>query len=444
MKTIVTKFGGSSLASTEQFRKVAAIIQADPNRRVVVASAPGKRSGADVKVTDLLYRCYEQAVSGGDYRPVLEQIRLRFAEIISGLGVSFDLDRELAVIDQHLQQNPEREYMASRGEYLNAGILAAFLGWTFCDTAELVRFSAEGVFDAEQTQTLLSTALQRTERAVLPGFYGASEDGTIHTFSRGGSDVTGALAARAAQAELYENWTDVSGMLAADPRIVENPRAIDYISYQELRELSYMGASVLHEDAVFPVRKAGIPINIRNTNRPEDPGTMIVAVLPESRRPRIITGIAGRTGFSSIQVEKPMMNAEIGFGAKLLQILASYGVPFEHCPTGIDTMSVLVNKEHLQPVRTQVLAEIQEKLQPEILTVEDNLALIAVVGQGMASARGTAARIFGKLADNGVNIRMIDQGSSELNIIIGVDEADYQMAVCSCYAAGVDDNQQNC
>ena len=435
MKTIVVKFGGSSLASAGQFKKVADIIRADAARRYVVASAPGKRDSADTKVTDLLYRCYDLAAAKQDFAPVLAQIEARFADIAAGLGLTFDVAGEIAVIRAHLEQNPQRDYMASRGEYLNSKLLAAYLGYDFLDPAKAVRFFENGAFDSETTNEDLAAALSNSERCVVAGFYGALPDGTIHTFSRGGSDVTGAIVARAVKADIYENWTDVSGMLSADPRIVENPRTIAQITYKELRELSYMGASVLHEDAVFPVQKANIPINIRNTNRPSDAGTMIVPATSGRRATRKVTGVAGHTGFSSILIDKAMMNGEIGFGAKLLTILARHGVSFEHCPSGIDTMSIVVSTASLAPAREAVLAEIEQELHPDHLSVEDNLALIAVVGQGMIYSKGVAASIFGAIADAKINIRMIDQGSSELNIIIAVQEADYETAIRSIYHA---------
>lgn len=429
MKPIVAKFGGSSLSDAAQFRKVADIVRGDPDRRYVVASAPGKRSSADTKVTDLLYRCYDLAAEGADFAPVLDQIRERFTEIIDDLGLAFNLDPELDAIAAHLRGKPEREYMASRGEYLNSKLLAAYLGYAFLDAAEAVRFTPDGRFLAEETNTRLSDALRRVERAVIPGFYGADADGGIHTFSRGGSDVTGALVARAVNARLYENWTDVSGMLFTDPRIVPDPPTIDYITYKELRELSYMGASVLHEDAVFPVRASGIPINIRNTNRPADAGTMIAHDLPKGAAQRPVTGVAGRKGFAALQVELSLMNNEIGFGARLLNILSAHGVPFEHCPTGIDTISVVMDAAAFNACRDAVLRQIELQLRPDHLSVEEHLAMIAVVGHGMGGQRGIAARIFSAVAEAGVNIRMIDQGSSELNIIVGVDEADYEAAI---------------
>jgi len=435
MKPIVAKFGGSSLADAAQFRKVANIIHSDESRRYIVASAPGKRDKSDTKVTDLLYRCYDLAAEKQDFSPVLAQIRSRFAEIMDELSIDFPLDDELNAIAMRLAAAPERDYMASRGEYLNAKLLAAYLGFRFIDAADAVRFSANGRFIAEGTNEALSSALRGVEYAVIPGFYGADDAGRIHTFSRGGSDVTGALVARAINAKLYENWTDVSGMLFTDPRIVPNPAAIEQISYRELRELSYMGASVLHEDAVFPVRAAGIPINIRNTNRPADAGTMISHNPPVSDNGRPVTGVAGRKGFAALQVELSLMNNEIGFGARLLNILAAHGVSFEHCPTGIDTMSVVVDSASFNACREAVLRQIELQLHPDHLSVEEGLALIAVVGHGMGGMRGVAARVFSAVAGANVNIRMIDQGSSELNIIIGVDEVDYETAIRAICAA---------
>ena len=425
----VCKFGGSSLADAVQFRKVADIIHSESCRRYVVASAPGKRNSADTKVTDMLYRCYDLASSGEDFEPQLAAIEERFAGIIAELDLNFTLKSEIAAIRNHLRGKLSRDYMASRGEYLNSKILAAYLGFPFVDPADSIRFTLDGRFLADETAENLSAALADKEYAVIPGFYGADSAGNIHTFSRGGSDVTGSLVAQAVKADIYENWTDVSGMLFTDPHVVPDPQTIDLLTYRELRELSYMGASVLHEDAVFPVRKAGIPINIRNTNRPGDAGTMIVPTAPKGARTPTITGIAGKRGFVTIHVEKSMMNGEVGFGARMLAIFAKHGVPFEHCPTGIDTISVVVSSAIFHGVEEALMADIEAVLQPDHLEVEDGLAMIAVVGRGMVAARGTAARLFRAVADAGINIRMIDQGSSELNIIIGVEEADYEAAV---------------
>ena len=432
MNPIVVKFGGSSLATAGQFEKVTAIIRENPGRRYVVASAPGKRFSGDTKVTDLLYRCYDAACAGQDFAPALDEIRQRFADIISELQLQVDLAPDFAAIEAHLRTSPQRDYMASRGEYLNSRLLAAYLGFAFVDAAQMVLFRADGSFDAEATNTAIGHALVSIDRAVIPGFYGAMPDGTIHTFSRGGSDVTGSIVARAVGAELYENWTDVSGVLAADPRIIEHPHVVDYITYRELRELSYMGASVLHEDAIFPVRKEGIPINIRNTNRPEDPGTMIVE--NTSKRPRYtITGVAGKKGFCAMNIDKAMMNSEVGFGRKVLEVFEKNGISFEHMPSGIDTMSVLVHQDEFQEKEQSVLAGIQRAVHPDIVTLESDLAVIAVVGRGMKAMRGTAARIFAALAHAKINVKMIDQGSSELNIIIGVTDDDFEPAIRAIY-----------
>ena len=433
METIVVKFGGTSLASASQIRKAAEIIRANEARRYVVCSAPGKRFHDDMKVTDLLYRCQKLAADHQDFEPVLAEVEARFSDIVRELGISFPLDVEFAIIREHLETRHERDYMASRGEYLNSKIIAAYLGFPFVDPAESVCFQDSGELDAERTNHRLFAALATLDNAVVAGFYGARNDGVIHTFSRGGSDITGSLVARATGAKLYENWTDVSGMLAADPNIVDKPRRIDYISYQELRELSYMGSSVFHEDAMFPCQRAGIPINIRNTNAPEDPGTMIVASLPRILPPRTVTGIAGHKGFTSIQIEKAMMNSEVGFAARLLGIFADYNVSVEHFPSGIDTMSVVVNSDALGESRERIMQDIRDRLRPDALIAEEHLALIAVVGHGMSYATGVAARIFSAVSSAGINIRMIDQGSSEINIIIAVEERDCENAIRSIY-----------
>ncbi|MBQ6972014.1 MAG: aspartate kinase [Synergistaceae bacterium] len=434
-RTITAKFGGTSLADASQIRKVAEIIKSNPERRYVVASAPGKRFSADIKVTDLLYSCYSEFAKGDEYSGTLAKIKARYAEIVSELGIKFDVGAEIEAIENELRYYPPADYLASRGEYLNSKIIAEFLGWEFVDAAEVIFFDENGNFDGEQTFMTMSARLRDIPNAVIPGFYGSMPRGVIKTFSRGGSDVTGSIVARATQSDIYENWTDVSGMLSADPRIVDRPRTIAHITYTELRELSYMGASVLHEDAVFPVRKAGIPINIRNTNSPDDPGTLIAASIPADIKRSPVTGIAGRKGFTSIRVEKSQMNGETGFGARLLYIFARNGVPFEHCPTGIDTISVVVNSSAFDSKREEILREIKNELSPDFITIEKNLAAIAVVGEGMVSARGTAAKVFGALAGAGVNIRMIDQGSDELNIIIGVDDSDYETSIKALYSA---------
>lgn len=431
MKKVV-KFGGSSLASAEQFKKVGNIIRAEESRRYVIPSAPGKRFSDDVKVTDMLYKCYGAAVKGKKFTDLLKDIQERYNEIIEGLGLTLSLEEEFEIIRDNFAKKAGRDYAASRGEYLNGIIMANYLGYEFIDAAEVIFFDEEGKFDADKTDEILSERLNKAERAVIPGFYGSLPDGTIKTFSRGGSDVTGSIVAKAAKVDLYENWTDVSGFLIADPRIISNPKSIEAITYKELRELSYMGATVLHEDAIFPVRKEGIPINIRNTNAPEDKGTLIVEAT--CRHPKYtITGIAGKQGFASITIEKAMMNSEVGFGRKVLQVFEDNHISFEHMPSGIDTMTVFVHQSEFEETEQKVLAGIHHAVQPDSIELESDLALIAVVGRGMRATRGTAGRIFSALAHANVNVKMIDQGSSELNIVIGVRNHDFENAVKAIY-----------
>ena len=431
MKKVV-KFGGSSLASAEQFKKVADIIHADEERRYVVPSAPGKRFDKDTKVTDMLYSCYHLAEAGEDFESELAAIEERYQEIIDGLGLAISLKEEFETITENFKEKAGENYAASRGEYLNGIVMAAYLGYEFVDAAQTIRFKDSGEFDSELTNQILGQRLADLSHAVIPGFYGAYADGRVKTFSRGGSDITGSIVARASGADLYENWTDVSGFLVTDPRLIENPEVIDTITYRELRELSYMGATVLHEDAIFPVRKAGIPINIRNTNRPKDNGTMIVS--STCHKPRFtITGIAGKKGFVTVNIEKDMMNSEIGFGRKVLEEFEKQGISFEHIPSGIDTMSIVVHQEEFEEHEQKVLAGIQRAVHPDYLEVEGDLALIAVVGRAMRANRGTAGRIFSALAHANINVKMIDQGSSEWNIIVGVRNDDFERAIRAIY-----------
>ena len=431
MKKVV-KFGGSSLASAKQFEKVGNIIRADKSRAYVVPSAPGKRNDKDEKVTDLLYQCYDAAVADKSYKAILEKIEERYMDIIKGLSLNMSLTEEFKTIEKNFLNKAGRDYAASRGEYLNGLIMAEYLGFPFIDSSEVIFFDENGNFEADVTDQVLSQRLSQTETAVIPGFYGAKHDGTIKTFSRGGSDVTGSVVARAIHADMYENWTDVSGVLVADPRIIKNPEVIETITYRELRELAYMGASVLHEDAIFPVRKEGIPINIRNTNQPEDNGTLIVE--STCRKPNYtITGIAGKKGFCSINIEKAMMNAEVGFGRKVLEVFEKYGISFEHIPSGIDTMTVFVHQSEFEEFEQSVIAGIHRAVEPDFVEMESDLALVAVVGRGMKATRGTAGRIFSALAHSRVNVKMIDQGSSELNIIIGVKNSDFEEAIKAIY-----------
>jgi aspartate kinase len=431
MKKVV-KFGGSSLASAGQFKKVGNIINSDPDRKYVIPSAPGKRFAKDTKVTDMLYHCYETAVSGEDFSEILEQIKARYNEIIQGLGLELSLEDEFKTIEAAFKDKAGSDYAASRGEYLNGLVMANYLGYEFIDPVKYIFFSKDGSLDQDKTYDALGKKLSKTERAVIPGFYGCGADGKVQTFSRGGSDVTGSIVAKAVLADIYENWTDVSGVLVADPRIIENPKPIDTVTYKELRELSYMGASVLHEDAIFPVRTEGIPINIRNTNAPEDRGTFIVestCVKPEYT----ITGIAGKKGFVSITIEKDMMNSQVGFGRRVLEAFEREGVSFEHMPSGIDTLTVFVHQDEFQQKEQAVLASLHRSVHPDSVEMESDLALIAVVGRGMRATRGTAGRIFSALAHANVNVKMIDQGSSELNIIIGVQNKDFEAAIKAIY-----------
>ena len=429
----VTKFGGSSLADAGCIRKAAEIIRADRARRYVVVSAPGKRFSTDEKITDLLIRCQKLGVRKLDFSVPFRTLRERFLEITAGLGLSLDLRPELDDLEEKLAVGVSLDYSASRGEYFNAKILAAYLGFPFLDAKEVVRFRKDGELDDEETLTVLSDALKKLPRAVIPGFYGATGDGEITVFSRGGSDITGSLVAEAAKADLYENWTDVSGLLMADPRIVPDPRPIEVVTYRELRDLSYMGASVLHEDAIYPVRRAKIPINIRNTNLPQDPGTMIVEEAEKSDG--IVTGVAGKKGIGAIHIEKEMMNNELGFGRRVLSVLEDRGISFEHFPSGIDTMTVVVEKAYLLGRENELIQAMQEAVHPDRIHLVEDLCLIAVVGRGMINSPGTAARLFSALAKEKINIRMIDQGSSELNIIVALDEKDYEKAIRAIYSA---------
>ena len=428
----VLKFGGTSLADAEHFRQVAEIVKSDPDRKYVVASAPGKRFNNDNKVTDMLYRCYELAADEKDITDEFEAIKERYTQIIRDLELDLDLSEVFEKIRHSFIHNSGRDYIASRGEYLNAMILAKYLGFQFIDAKKCIFFNDDGHFNADKTNEVLREYLKKHEYAVIPGFYGSMPNGTIKTFSRGGSDITGAIVARAASASIYENWTDVSGFLMADPKYINNPAVIHTITYKELRELSYMGATVLHEDSIFPVRYSKIPINIRNTNKPEDKGTFIVPETDEIPE-HVITGVAGKVGFSTVTIEKDMINAEIGCGRKILQAIEENGVSYEHFPTGIDTMSVIISTKQLKKKRADVMASICRAVNPENISIEENLALIAIVGRGMVKAKGTAARVFLALANSGVNVRMIDQGSSELNIIVGIEEHDYSTAINAIY-----------
>lgn len=437
----VAKFGGSSVSDAIQLAKVKEIVEYDPDRRYVVVSAPGKRFSDDTKITDLLYLCKAHIDHNVPYDQVFQVIYDRFVAIEHNLGLDVNLQEEFRLINENLQAGASEDYLASRGEYLSALISAAYLGYDFVDTAGLIQFDEKGKLLNEETNNALAQELSKHERAVLPGFYGTYPDGRIKTFSRGGSDITGSLVARAVKADVYENWTDVSGFLMADPRIVKNAKPISTISYKELRELSYMGASVLHEDAVYPVRLAGIPINIRNTNEPKDPGTTITAEA-SPKEDTIIAGIAGHKDFTVIGIYKSMMNENRGFVRRLLEILNNYDVPLEHMPSGIDTISIVVSDKYLNGKLDDIVEEIQRKLQPETIDVFEKIALIATVGKGMDKRPGVSAKLFTALYKAGVNVRMIDQGSSEMNIIIGVENKDFETAIKAIYNAFVEDKAE--
>ncbi len=428
----VVKFGGTSLADAHQFEKAGEIVRAESSRRYVVPSAPGKRNPSDTKVTDMLYACYAQAEADADFSELFGRIQDRYQEIIDGLHLDLSLTEEFALIEANFRAHAGRDYAASRGEYLNGIIMADYLGYTFVDAAEVVFFRENGEFDDQKTNEVMGDRLKNMPNAVIPGFYGIGADGRVKTFSRGGSDITGSIVARAVQADVYENWTDVSGFLIADPRIIPNPEKISMITYRELRELAYMGAGVLHEDCIFPVRREGIPINIRNTNQPDDEGTWIVESTCQKSR-FVITGIAGKKGFCSVNIEKDKMNMEIGFGRRVLQAFEDNGISFEHVPSGIDTMTVFVHQNEFMNKEQNVVAALHRLANPDMVDIEADIALIAVVGRGMKSTRGTAARIFAALAHENINIRMIDQGSSELNIIIGVRNEDFEDAIRAIY-----------
>ena len=438
-RPIVAKFGGSSVADADQIRKIAAIVAADKRRRFVVVSAPGKRTGKDKKITDLLYLCHSLGEQGLDASAPFAIIKERYLGIASELGVPGAWEW-LRDIGQQIAAGAAKDWVASRGEYLSARIVAEFLGAQFIDAAECgIRFGSDGRFHPGETYGRMGACLGAVPEgaiAVIPGFYGQDSHGKIKCFGRGGSDVTGAIVARAVHAAIYENWTDVSGLLMADPRLIDNPKPIEEITYREQRELSYMGATVLHDEAVFPVREAGIPIHIKNTNAPDDAGTRIVT--ERDSRNTSVVGIAGRKGFATLFTEKAMMNQERGYGRKVLEILESHGISYEHSPTSIDTLSVILTDEELDGKEADVVADIRRIVQPDRIEVQRDMAMLAVVGQGMVHRVGSAATVFGALASAGVNIRMINQGSSELNIIVGVPTEQYEQALRAIYNAFAD------
>lgn len=434
-KIIVTKFGGSSLADSNQFKKVKTIIEANSSRKYIIPSAPGKRNSKDYKITDLLYLCHAHVQTGIPFDDVFKLISQRYIDIVNELNLDIDINSYLIKIRTDIENGASSDYAASRGEYLNSIILAKYLNAQFIDAASIIYFDESGNLDEEKTYASIKKIVLKYEKAVIPGFYGSDPDGNIKTFSRGGSDVTGSIISSGVNASLYENWTDVSGFLMADPRIVENPRTIEKVTYKELRELSYMGATVLHEEAIFPVRDAGIPINIKNTNKPEDEGTLIINDADEAEHFGSITGIAGKKDFTVIAIEKALLNSEIGFCRRLLSILEMYGISFENMPSGVDSVSLVIEDSQLKNKCSKVIEEIKRQCNPDSIEVHPNMALVATVGRGMAKARGVASKIFTALAKENINIRMIDQGSSEINIMVGVENANFEKAVKSIYNA---------
>ena len=429
---IACKFGGSSVANAEQIKKVADIINSDANRRFIVVSAPGKRRPDDKKITDLLYLAHETAKNGISPTEVLKLIRDRYDEIISELNIDLDLTEAFQQINSVIGHE-STDFAASRGEYLNGLVIAKYIGATFIDPFDHILIEADGQLNEGITYPSLSLALQGEGRYLVPGFYGRDTKGKVKTFSRGGSDISGAIVARAVNAVVYENWTDVSGLLMADPRVVDSPLAISEVSYTELRELSYMGAQVLHDEAIFPAKALGIPVHIKNTNEPSHPGTKIVAQAKHRAFP--VVGIAGKKGFEIIYLQKTLMNKEVGFGRRLLGLFESRNINFEHLPSGIDSLSVVIKSEDLAPYRNGILEDIKTQLKVDEVNVFPNISLLAVVGTGMAYHPGVAATLFTSLADANINIRLIDQGASELTIIIGVQDDDFNGAINALYKA---------
>lgn len=432
----VCKFGGTSMADAKAIQQVADIIHSDKERKFVVVSAPGKAFDGDTKVTDLLYLCQKEALQTGECAKTFSEIRKRFVNIAKKLELKINISDYLDKTQEDIVREKENaDFAASRGEYLSGIVLASKLGYEFIDAQEIIFFDENGIFDSEKTNEVAKERLLKAERAVIPGFYGKNPSGEVRTFSRGGSDITGSIIARAALADLYENWTDVSGFLVCDPKIVANPKRIKTLSYKELRELSYMGASVLHADSIFPVRKSRISINIKNTFKPDDFGTLIVPSEKYVADGRTVTGIAGKKHFTVIRIEKSMMNSELGFARKILSILEKHSVSFEHMPSGIDTLSVVIESEMLKyGILEDIIGEIHLAVSPDHISVHENISLIATVGHGMFKKIGTAAALFGALAKNKINVMLIDQGSSELNIIVGVADEDYEKCICAIYS----------
>lgn len=431
---VVAKFGGTSIADSGQFRKIKEIVRKNPERKYIVVSAPGKRFPEDQKITDLLLDCYKKAVSGELYSSELEQVRSRFREILTDLHIEYSLDKEIERLKKSLLTVPDRDYTASRGEYLTAAILARYLGFTFVDPAWCICFDENGQLNMPMTIRTIRASLLPLEHAVIAGFYGADMTGKIHTFERGGSDITGSLIACALSAALYENWTDVSGLYAADPRIVDHPETVSHMSYRELRTLSYMGASVLHSDAVLSASEMEIPINIRNTNKPEEPGTMIMRHLPSGVMKNPVTGVSGRKGMSVVQIEKVMVSDGSGFSALMLDILKKRSLPFEYCLTGIDSITLVIRSDLLKSCQEDLFNEIQNTLNPDFIGLRDRLSLIAVTGEKATEASDANVQVLEKLTEEGIEISTINQGAGKLNLLIGVPEERYEDAIRTIYS----------
>ena len=434
MGVVVSKFGGSSVADRIQLEKTKEIISSDERRKYIVVSAPGKRFASDNKITDVLYLCYTHREQNLPTDQLVQVIADRFLALAATIGSKVDVSKEIDIIKSELEKGCSADYIASRGEYLSALLVADFFGFDFVDTEGLILFDKNGRMLEEETNKAIAEELSKHEKAVLPGFYGTyKEGGGIKTFSRGGSDITGAVVARAVKADVYENWTDVSGFLMADPHIINNSKPINTITYMELRELSYMGASVLHEDAIYPARVGGIPINIRNTNRPEDPGTLITAEVGDRNPEEIVTGIAGKKDFTVISMHKANMSSKRSFIRRILGILEDYGCSFERIPSGIDTVSVIIPGQEIAGRLEEMMETFKERLNPDSIEASENMAMIATVGWGMSRRKGVAARLFTAIARADVNLRLIEQGSSEVNIIIGVENDDYEKAIKAIY-----------
>lgn len=441
MGVIIAKFGGSSVADRIQLEKIKEIIASDPRRKYIVVSAPGKRFQKDTKVTDVLYLAYASREQHLPYDQLIQVIEDRFLAIAANLESKVDIKKEMEIIRQEMERGCSEDYIASRGEYLSALLVADYLGFDFVDTEGKILFDQNGKMLVEETNQALDKELKNHENAVIPGFYGSYVDGGIKTFTRGGSDITGSVVARAVKADVYENWTDVSGFLMADPRIVDNPKPINNITYMELRELSYMGASVLHEDAIYPARMAGIPINIRNTNAPEDHGTMITAEVGNRDPEEIVTGIAGKKDFTVISMYKANMSSKRSFIRRILGILEDYNCSFERIPSGIDTVSVIIPGHDIGGRLEEMVETFKERLNPDTIETSEHMSMIATVGWGMSRRKGVAARLFTAIAKADVNLRLIEQGSSEINIIIGVEDHDYEKTIKAIYEEFAEGNQ---